>query len=108
MAVFKSAVRVRGAGERSIGEGMAYIHLPRGPERAQEARGTVSLRRWEPGADAPTHITLEDGRRLPIAVGGSTLSDCSRNHILRFTAAWPPDDGEASAESAASPTAPTS
>jgi len=108
MAVFKSAVRVRGAGERSIGEGMAYIHLPRGPERAQEATGTVSLRRWEPGADAPTHLTLEDGRRLPIAVAGSTLSDCSRNHILRFTAAWPPDDREASAESRGLPTVATS
>lgn len=96
MAVFKSAVRVRGPDERSIGEGMAYIHLPRGRELAQEATGTVSLRRWEPGTDAPTHLTLEDGRRLTIVVAGSTLSECSRNHILRFTATWPPvEPGEA-------------
>ena len=35
-------------------------------------------------------IVLEDGRRLDIAVTQSALSDCSRNHILRFATSWPP------------------
>ena len=92
MAVFKSSVEVRDPSERSLGEGMAYIHLPRGHGVSQRATGTVSLRRWEPAADAPTHLTLEDGRRLPISVSLEKLSDCSRNHILRFQASWPPSE----------------
>ena len=90
MAVFKSAVEVRDPSDRSLGEGMAYIHLPRGTEASQDASGTVSLRRWEPAADRPSHLALEDGRRLAISVSSDTLSDCSRNHILRFEASWPP------------------
>ena len=96
MAVFKSAVQVCDSTERSIGEGMAYIRPPRGREVAQDASGTVSLRRWEPAEDPPTHTRLEDGRRLAISVDRSLLSDCSRNHILRFTAVWSPgQDGDA-------------
>jgi hypothetical protein len=90
VAVFKSAVEVRDQGERSLGEGMAYIHLPRGEGASQDATGTVSLRRWQLTDDPPTHLALADGRRLAIAVSRETLSDCSRNHILRFRAAWPP------------------
>ena len=93
MAIFKSAVEVRDPSDRSLGEGMAYIHLPRGQEVSQEASGTVSLRRWEPVAEGPTHLTLEDGRWLPISVSSDKLSDCSRNHILRFRASWPPRAG---------------
>lgn len=93
MAVLKSAVEVRNQGERSLGEGMAYVHLPRGHNASQDVTGTVSLRRWEPTEDPPTHLALADGRRLAISVSRETLSDCSRNHILRFRAAWPPEAG---------------
>ena len=92
MAVFKSAVVVFDPNERSLGEGMAYIHLPRGHDAPQDATGTVSLRRWEPRAEAPTLLALADGRRLKITVSREVLSECSRNQILRFQAAWPPDD----------------
>ncbi len=98
MAVFKSRAEVRDPAERAIGEGMAYVHLPRGREVAQEASGTISLRRWEPGADLPRHLALEDGRSLRISVAREVLSDCSRNHILRFRAAWPPHAGPAPGE----------
>ncbi len=90
MAIFKAAVEVRDPGERVLGEGMAYVHLPRDIEVRQDASGTVSLKRWEPGADAPSHLALADGRYLPISVSVQKLSDCSRNHILRFQADWPP------------------
>ena len=93
MAVFKSAVEVRDSSERAVGEGMAYVHLPRGQDVAQDATGTVSLRRWEPTADAPSHLALHDGRRLAISVSLEKLSDCSRSHILRFQASWPPSEG---------------
>ena len=89
MAVFKSPVEVRDPSERSVGEGMAYVHLPRGRGVPQDATGTVSLRRWEPGADVPSHLVLADARRLAISVSREVLSDCSRNHILRFRVAWP-------------------
>ena len=92
MAVFKSAVVVFDRNERSLGEGMAYIHLPRGHDAPQDATGTVTLRRWEPGDGTPTQLGLEDGRRLGISVSREVLSECSRNHILRFQATWPPDD----------------
>ena len=92
MAVFKSAVVVFDPHERSLGEGRAYIHLPRGHDVRQEATGTVTLRRWEPGDATPTLLGLEDGRRLGISVSREVLSECSRNHILRFQATWPPDD----------------
>ena len=93
MAVFKSAVEVRDLSDRSVGEGMTYIHLPRGLGAAQDATGTVSLRRWDPGGQRPTHLALEDGRCLSISVSSEKLSDCSRNHILRFDAVWPPSEG---------------
>lgn len=92
MAIFKSAVTVRDPRERDIGEGMAYIHVARGEATRQDATGTVSLRRWEPADNAPAHLTLEDGRRLTISVSREVLSECSRNHILRFRASWPPDE----------------
>ncbi len=90
MAVFKSAVSVVDAADREIGRGNAYVHLPRGREAAQEAGGTVSLQHWEPSGDDPAALMLEDGQRLAIGVTRSALSDCSRKHILRFTATWPP------------------
>jgi len=92
MSVFKSSVDVHDAGERQIGAGMAYVHLRLGPDQAQSATGTVSLRQWEPGDDLPASLRLADGRRLSIAVSREVVSDCSRNHILRFQATWPPTE----------------
>ena len=91
MAVFKSSAEVHDAADRAIGAGMAYIHLRQAAEQAQESTGTISLRRWEPFDDLPTSLRLADGRRLSIAVSREVVSDCSRNHILRFKASWPPE-----------------
>jgi hypothetical protein len=90
MAVFKSTVEVRDASNRPIGAGQAYVHLRLAADAEQRVTGTVSLRRWEPADAAPTWLTLEDGRHLSIEVSREVLSECSRNHILRFQAAWPP------------------
>ena len=90
MAVFKSSVDVHDAEHRSIGTGMAYVHLRLAAEAEQRATGTVSLRRWEPTDEAPASLQLEDGRQLAIEVSREVLSECSRNHILRFQAHWPP------------------
>lgn len=92
MAVFKSSVDVHDGANRSIGTGMAYVHLRLPAETEQRATGTVSLRRWEPADDAPIALSLEDGRRLSIEVGREVISECSRNHILRFQAQWPPTE----------------
>ena len=92
MAVFKSSVDVHDAEHRSIGTGMAYVHLRLPSDAEQRATGTVSLRRWEPGGEAPTHLALQDGRRLAISVSRDVLSECSQKHILRFRAAWPPGE----------------
>jgi len=103
MAVFKSSVAVHDAANRSIGAGMAYVHLRLAADADQRATGTVSLRRWEPADDVPASLQLEDGRRLSIEVSREVLSDCSRNHILRFQAQWPPAEAPGS-PSAAAPT----
>jgi hypothetical protein len=92
MAVFKSKAQVHDEANRSIGDGMAYVHLPRGVDVDHDATGTVSLRRWEPAGSDPASLVLADGRRLRISVTRSALSDCSRKHILRFQAAWPPTE----------------
>jgi hypothetical protein len=90
MAVFRSSVDVHDAEHRSIGTGMAYVHLRLAPDAEQRATGTVSLCRWEPTDEAPASLRLADGRRLSIEVSREVLSECSRNHILRFQAHWPP------------------
>lgn len=90
MAVFKSSVHVHDAEGRSIGSGMAYVHLRLAPDADQRATGTVSLRVWQPDEAAPAWLQLTDGRRLPIEVSLETLSTCSQNHILRYQADWPP------------------
>jgi hypothetical protein len=90
MAIFKAAVQVRTGSGEAIGEGIAYIHVPRGRDVPQEAGGTISLRRWEPAGQEPVSLLLDDGRVLRIAVTRSALSDCSRNQILRFATSWPP------------------
>ncbi len=92
MAVFKSSVDVHDARNRSIGTGMAYVHLRLAADAEQRATGTVSLRRWEPADEVPASLALADGRHLPIEVSHEVLSECSRNHILRFQAHWPPSE----------------
>jgi hypothetical protein len=94
MAVFKSSVEVHDVGDRRIGTGMAYVHLRLAADTAQRATGTVSLRRWEPAGEAPSWLALDDGRQLTIEVSREVLSECSRNHILRFQATWPPRDAQ--------------
>src|SRR5688500_2170144 len=90
MAVFKSLVEVHDAGDRSIGDGMTYVHLRLPADAPQRATGTVSLKRWEPAGEPPARLTLEDGRILAIEVSREVLSECSQNHILRYQATWPP------------------
>lgn len=102
MAVFKSSVDVHDAEHRSIGTGMAYVHLRLGADAEQRATGTVSLRRWEPADDVPTGLLLADGRQLAIEVSREVFSDCSRNHILRFQAQWPPSEPSAGGPATAS------
>ena len=103
MAVFKSSVDVHDAGDRSIGAGMAYVHLRLAADAEQRATGTISLKRWEPGDEPPRWLALADGRALAIEVSREVLSECSRNHILRFQASWPPVSGPASLRSQAPP-----
>jgi hypothetical protein len=90
MAVFKSLVEVHDTGDHPIGAGMTYVHLRLPADAEQHATGTVSLKRWEPLGEPPAWLALEDGRALPIEVSHEVLSDCSRNHILRYQAKWPP------------------
>jgi hypothetical protein len=90
MAVFKSEAEVITSTGESLGEGTAYVHLPRGVEREQDAGGTISLKSWSPSRDAPTALRFADGRRLEISVSRDALSECSRNRVLRFQAHWPP------------------
>jgi hypothetical protein len=69
---------------------MTYVHLRLAADTAQRVTGTVSLRRWEPADEAPSWLALDDGRKLAIEVSREVLSECSRNHILRYQATWPP------------------
>lgn len=90
MAVFKGVVEVVAADGAVIGTGMAYLHLPRGLERAQAANGTVSLRAWAPSEREPRTLRfVREGREVTIAVTREALSECSRNRILRVSAEWP-------------------
>ena len=102
MAVFKSSVDVHDTDDRSIGAGMAYVHLRLAADAEQPVTGTVSLRRWEPAEALPARLRLDDGRQLAIEVSRQVVSDCSRNHILRFQALWPPA-GPAGARAADAP-----
>ena len=89
MAIFKSQAQVLTASGQELGEGLAYLHLPRGLERAQQSGGTISLRSWRPSGEPPTALCLEDGRRLEVRVSRDALSECSRNRVLRFQFDWP-------------------
>jgi hypothetical protein len=90
MAVFKSQAEVVSGTGQSLGDGTAYLHLPRGPNREQDVGGTISLKAWSPTEDAPAALRFADGRRLEIRVSRDALSECSRNRVLRFQAHWPP------------------
>ena len=103
MAVVKSEASVISATGQELGRGTAYIHLPKGRERAQLATGTISLRSWNPGTETPTMLNLDSGPALPIEVQLEALSECSRNHILRYRAEWSPGE---SPPSTGAPTAP--
>jgi hypothetical protein len=103
MAVFKSSVDVHDIASRSIGTGMAYVHLRLAADAEQRATGTVSLRRWEPADEQPAWLRLADGRQLSIEVSREVLSECSRNHILRFQTQWPPAE-PSSDQAAGAPT----
>jgi hypothetical protein len=92
MAVFKSSVEVHDASDRAIGAGMTYVHLRLSADQPQMTSGTISLKHWEPQDELPTSLRLADGRRLSIEVSRQVVSECSRNHILRYQAVWPPED----------------
>ncbi len=89
MAIVRSNAEVQAGDGATMGRGIAYIHLPRGHGRAQDASGTVSLREWNAAAGEPAVLLLEDGQTLAIRVSRDALSECSRNRVLRFSADWP-------------------
>ncbi|MCC7104345.1 MAG: hypothetical protein IT307_04315 [Chloroflexi bacterium] len=90
MAIVRGEADVLTADGTVIGSGMAYLHLPRGRERAQTGTGTVSLRDWSPLAGSPEVLRVAScPAPLRIAVERDELSDCSRNRILRLAVEWP-------------------
>jgi hypothetical protein len=94
----KGNAEIRSAGGSIVGRGMTYLHLPRGHGRAQTAGGTVSCTDWDPGAGEPAIIAIENGPTLAIAVSKEAVSQCSQNHILRYTTEWSPDASGSGAE----------
>ena len=94
LPVFKSEAQLLSRTGQEVGEGMAYVHLPRGLQTEQEGSGTVSLKSWAASDELPDSLLLPDGRRLRIRVSRDALSECSRNRILRFQARWPPRSTE--------------
>ncbi|MFN0073896.1 MAG: hypothetical protein ACKVVP_20645 [Chloroflexota bacterium] len=91
MAIIKGIAELRSAGGELVGSGMAYLHLPKGKGVAQAVGGTVSCTTWHPDAGAPTSLMIERGPTLTISVSKEAVSQCSQNHILRYTATWVPD-----------------
>jgi hypothetical protein len=97
VAIVKGNAEIRGANGSIVGRGTTYLHLPRGRGRAQTAGGTVSCTEWNPNAGEPRIIALENGPTLSISVSKDAVSQCSRNHILRFTTEWNPDPSSSTA-----------
>jgi len=91
MAIIKGNAEIRSATGSVVGQGMMYLHLPRGREQAQSAGGTVSCTAWNPDAGEPRLIAIDDGPTLTIEVSKEAVSQCSQNHILRYTTEWDPD-----------------
>jgi len=90
VAILKGNVEILAADGSVVGRGMTYLHLPRGQERAQHAGGTVSCTEWNASGGEPTHVAMPDGRIFSISVSAEAVSECSRNHILRYTTEWEP------------------
>ena len=91
MAIIKGNAEIRSATGSLVGQGMTYLHLPRGREQSQSASGTVSCTAWNPDAGEPRVIAINDGPTLTIEVSKEAVSQCSQNHILRYTTEWAPD-----------------
>lgn len=98
LAIVKGNAEIRSADGSLVGRGMTYLHLPRGQERAQTAGGTVSCTDWNPNAGPPRIIAIENGPTLSITVSKEAISQCSQNHILRYTTEWNPDASSSAAE----------
>lgn len=88
MAIVKSPAKILSGDGTSVGLGMAYIHLPRGKDREQVATGTISCTEWHESAGLPETIQLEGYAPLTVSVSREAISECSRNHILRFSTSW--------------------
>ncbi len=92
MAVVKSPARLLAADGSLIGEGRAYVHLPRDAAVAQPVTGTLSLDWWDDAARAPAVVALSDGPSLSIQVESDKLSGCVVGRILRYSCVWPGAD----------------
>ena len=91
MSVHKSAARLLSAEGKLIGEGRAYVHLPRPASEPQRAQGTLALDWWDdraPSAHA-LQLELQDGPTLALEVESDRLSGCINGRVLRYRAAWP-------------------
>jgi hypothetical protein len=87
MSVHKSGARLFASDGSVIGEGRAYVHLPRPASEAQVAQGTLSLDWWNDGT--PAFLELANGPRLPLTVQTDKLSGCIQGRVLRYTTEWP-------------------
>lgn len=86
----KGNAEIRSSDGRVVARGIAYLHLPRGVGVRQSAGGTVSCRMWDQTAGEPAVLAVEHGPEVRIRVSKEAVSECSRNHILRYTADWEP------------------
>ena len=87
MSVHKSMARLLTSDGSVIGEGRAYVHLPRPASEAQPAQGTLSLDWWNDAA--PARLALASGPMLELRVESDKLSGCIQGRVLRYTTDWP-------------------
>jgi hypothetical protein len=87
VSVHKSAARLLADDDSVIGEGRAYVHLPRPAAEPQAAQGTLSLDWWNDGS--PSRLELSDGPTLRLRVETDKLSGCIQGRVLRYTTHWP-------------------
>jgi len=88
VAIVKGSAEILSATGTCIGRGIAYVHLPRGKDLLQTATGTVSCTEWHEGAEPPEMVQIEGYEPLTVSVSREAISECSRNHILRFSTSW--------------------